>query len=63
MRPFPQSCSGFPYAPTLVPFVRFVRFVATPFLEMPFRGSMRHLRKSEILKQGAPLSHPKSATT
>jgi len=40
-----------------------VHFVATPFLEMPFRGSMRHHRKSEILKQGAPLSHPKSATT
>jgi hypothetical protein len=60
MPPFPQSCSGFPYAPTLVPFVH---FVATPFLEMPFRGSMRHHRKSEILKQGAPLSHPKSATT
>jgi len=63
MRPLQQSCSRFPYAPTLMHFVPFVHFVAIPFLEMPFRGSMRHLRKSEILKQGAPLSHPKSATT
>jgi len=42
MLALPQSCCGFPYAPTLV------HFVATSFLEMTCHVSMHHHRKSEF---------------
>jgi len=45
MLALPQSCCGFPYAPTLVPFVH---FVATSFLEMTCHVSMHHHRQSEF---------------